>query len=62
MEQTLPQFPGAGTYIPERKLYEWYITRTPFIAVYRIEQDAGIVRLLAFFHHAQDRSGFEPEE
>jgi len=57
---TLVAFPGAGTFDPERSLYEWYITRTPFIVVYRIEADAGIVRVLGFFHYAQDRSDFDP--
>lgn len=60
-QTTLLQYPGAGTFIAERKLYEWYITRTPFVAVYRIEADADLVRLLAFFHHAQDRSDFDPD-
>jgi hypothetical protein len=56
----LISFPGAGSFISERQLYEWYITRTPFIVVYRIEDDAEIVRVLGFFHHAQDRSDFDP--
>lgn len=60
-QTTLLQVPGAGTYISERKTYEWYITRTPFVAVYRIEHAADVVRLLAFFHHAQDRAGFDPD-
>ena len=59
--QTLAAYPRAGTFIAEPKLYEWYITRTPFIIIYRVETDADIVRVLGFFHHAQDRSGFDPD-
>lgn len=58
---TLVNYPGAGTFIPERSLYEWYITRTPFIVVYRIEPEVEIVRVLGFFHHAQDRADFDPD-
>jgi hypothetical protein len=46
--------------IPDRDLFESFIPRTPFVVIYRIEPDAGIVRVLGFFHSAQDRVGFEP--
>jgi plasmid stabilization system protein ParE len=59
---TLVDYPRTGTFLPDKRLYESFIPRTPFIVIYRIEAEAQIVRVLGFFHHAQDRTEFEPSE
>lgn len=55
----LSEFPASGRWREERNLYETAIPRTPFVLVYRIEERAGIVRILGVFHAGQDRSDFE---
>ena len=55
IETYLPLFPfGAGTYLHDIDAFEVPIPRTPFILFYRHEP-TDIIRVLAFFHHAQDR-------
>ncbi len=53
-------YPASGRLIDAPELYERYIPRTPFVVIYRIEINT--VRILGFFHHAQDRGDFEPED
>ena len=53
---SLASNPGGGTKIPDSDLYEWAIWRTPFIVIYRIEAETETIRIVGFFHHAQDRS------
>jgi hypothetical protein len=43
-------------------LYETMIPRTPFVIIYRIEDQHDIVRILGFFHFARDRTKFDPQE
>jgi plasmid stabilization system protein ParE len=57
---SLVAFPRIGTWLPTVGLYETIIPRTPFVIVYRIEHENDIVRLLGFFHRAQDRRKFDP--
>jgi plasmid stabilization system protein ParE len=52
-------YPRTGTALPLAGLYETIIPRTPFVVIYRIEDATAIVRLVGFFHHAQDRDAFE---
>ena len=52
--------PKAGTYIPERDIFEIWIPRTRFVLLYRIENDRD-VRILALFHSSQDRARFEAD-
>lgn len=54
-------YPRTGTFLEKLGLYETMIPRTPFVVIYRLEEQIGVVRILGFFHHAQERSGFEPE-
>lgn len=57
----LGEFPRSGRRRQGTALYETAIPRTPFVVIYRIEDNPAIVRILGFFHAAQDRSEFEPE-
>ena len=59
---TLVDYPRTGTFLPDRRLYESLIPRTPFVVIYRIEPDPQLVRVLGFFHYAQDRTEFKPSE
>jgi plasmid stabilization system protein ParE len=56
---TLVAFPRIGTHLPTTGLYETIMPRTPFVTD-RIENQDDIVRLLGFFHRAQDRRKFDP--
>lgn len=53
-------YPRTGTALPIADLYETIIPRTPFVVIYRIEKKNDIVRVVGFFHHAQDRDEFSP--
>ena len=54
----LVRYPKSGRFIPEMKIYEMWIPRTKYVLLYRIE-DNDLLRILALFHAAQDRSEFE---
>ena len=54
-------YPRTGTFFKKLDLYETVIPRTPFVVIYRIDDEISTVRILGFFHHAQDRSDFEPD-
>ena len=60
--ESLVVFPRTGTFLPDVGLYETMIPQTPFVIIYRIEDQHDIVRILGFFHYAQDRTGFDPQE
>jgi plasmid stabilization system protein ParE len=60
--ESLIAFPRTGTFLPSVGLYETIIPRTPFVIIYRIEEQQDLVRLLGFFHYAQDRTAYDPEE
>ena len=61
LNDTIAAYPRTGTSLLKPGLYESIIPHTPFVVIYRIEEQIGIVRVLALFHHAQDRSGFEAD-
>ncbi|NJO34973.1 MAG: type II toxin-antitoxin system RelE/ParE family toxin [Rhodospirillales bacterium] len=56
----LADYPLAGR--PIEGIYEAWVARTPFVVFYRVEPDKDIVTVLALFHHAQDRAGFDPND
>jgi plasmid stabilization system protein ParE len=53
--ESLAAYPRVGIYRSERDIYEVVIPRTPFVVFYRIDNAAGLLTVVAFFHHAQDR-------
>lgn len=57
----LPQHPDAGRHHAAHGMFEAAIPRTPFVVFYRVDEIAREIIVLALFHHAQDRSTFEPE-
>jgi plasmid stabilization system protein ParE len=56
----LARFPRAGRPIPYPNTHETWIPRTPYVVIYRINDDRQEIVVLALFHVAQDRSRFEP--
>lgn len=40
-------------------MYESWIARTPFVVIYRVDDEAEVITVLALFHHAQDRAEFD---
>ena len=52
--------PRAGKHIPEKGIYEFWIPRTRYVLMYRIEPE-DVLRILALYHTSQDRSGFDPD-
>lgn len=55
----LAEHPAAGIRLVDRGICERSIPRTPFVTFYRIEHEAGVVRVLGFYHHAQNRAASE---
>lgn len=52
--QDLAQFPFQGTRSRQRKnLYQLYVTKTPYILVYRVENDE--VQIITIVHTSQRR-------
>ena len=60
--ESLAVFPRTGTFLPDVGLYQTMIPRTPFVVIYRVEDQQDIIRILGFFHSAQDRSTFGPQK
>ena len=60
--QFLPASPYSGKYLEDRDIYETWIVKTPFVIFYRIDAELDTITVLALFHHAQDRSRFDPAE
>jgi plasmid stabilization system protein ParE len=58
----LPAFPYSGNYLHERRVYEVWIARTPFVIFYRVDVQSDTITVLALFHHAQDWAAFDPDE
>ena len=58
----LPDFPRAGRYLENLDLYEAWIAKTPFVIFYRVDRDGDTIAVVALFHHAQDRTAFDPDE
>jgi plasmid stabilization system protein ParE len=59
LHQTLAAFPMTGRLHTSGTMLETWVPRTPFFNIYRL--DADTLTVLAVFHHAQDRSGFDPD-
>ena len=59
IHHTLANFPFTGSPHPSGVLETW-VPRTPFFVIYKIDQTADVLTVLAVFHHAQDRSSFKP--
>ena len=53
-------FPKTGRAIPYRNTYETWIPRTPYVVIYRLDDRARTITVLALFHTAQDRTHFDP--
>jgi toxin ParE1/3/4 len=51
----LGQFPHMGHVGRMPGTFEWAIPRLPYIIVYRIEENSGLIFVDAVFHGAQDR-------
>jgi hypothetical protein len=60
--QFLPVSPYTGKYLEDRDIYEVWIVKTPFVIFYRVDAERDRIVILALYHHAQDRSRFDPEE
>ena len=60
--QFLPASPYTGKYLEDRDIYEVWIAKTPFVIFYRVDAERDTIVVLALYHHAQDRSRFDPEE
>lgn len=60
--QFLPNYPYAGKYLEENGIYETWIGKSPFVIFYRVNAETETITVLAFFHHAQDRAAFDPED
>lgn len=54
--RTLAEFPRIGTIRSGTGLHETWVPRTPFVLIYRVDETADSLTVLALFHHAQDRS------
>ena len=61
LKQTLVKYPKTGFYHPAIQSFETWIPGTPFIIFYRIDETDDAIKVLALYHHAQNRETFEPE-
>jgi plasmid stabilization system protein ParE len=53
-------YPHTATYLPQVDAFEAWVPKTPFVVFFRVERDGDVLRVLAIFHAAQDRSQFDP--
>jgi toxin ParE1/3/4 len=51
----LGEFPSMARAGQAEGTHEWVIPRLPYIAVYRVDAERGILTILAVFHGAQNR-------
>jgi plasmid stabilization system protein ParE len=58
---TLAHFPMTGRPHPSGNFFETWVPRTPFFLIYSVDTAADVLTVLAVFHHAQDRSAFDPD-
>jgi plasmid stabilization system protein ParE len=61
-ENVLTKYPRAASFDPNLNAFASWIPRTPFVVVYRLDEVADVLIILAMLHHAKDRSSFEGEE
>ena len=57
---TIALFPRFGGNDNESGPHTRAIPRTPFVVVYRIDDQAEVVEVIGFYHHAQDREADDP--
>lgn len=57
----LTAYPKASRFIAEKAIYEAVIPHTNYVLFYRIEKP-DVLRILALFHGAQERSSFAPDQ
>jgi plasmid stabilization system protein ParE len=62
LDPFLVNYPRTATFIPEINAFETWVPKTPFVIFFRIEPDHDVLRVLAIFHHAQDRAHFDPDD
>ena len=60
IETSLADHPRTGKRLSVADLYEAWVPRTPFVVFYRVDIAADTVWVVAVFHHAQQRSDFDP--
>lgn len=60
IEDVLLRFPRIGVYDPAIEAFETWIPDTPFVVYYKIREPGNELVIVAVFHHAQDRSSFDP--
>ena len=51
----------AGDQQPGRDFYAAWAPGTPFFVIYRFDTTNDTVTVLAIYHHAQERSTFDPD-
>ena len=61
LSNVVTMFPRSGRSVQGPDIYERAVPRTPFVVIYRINEENDMVQLLGYFHHAQDRADFDPE-
>lgn len=61
LENVLIYYPRSGNFDPGTRTYTSWIPRTPFVVLYKIDKQKNDLIVVALYHHAQDRSSFEPD-
>ena len=61
LDPFLVTYPRTATFHPEIDAFETWVPKTPFVIFFRLHPEHDILRVLAIFHHAQDRSQFDPD-
>ncbi len=61
VHRTLADYPLTGRLHASGIALETWVPRTPFFIIYRVDQTTDVLMVLAVFHHAQDRSVFDPQ-
>ena len=60
LSDVLARYPDIGRPLQNFDAAETWVPRTPFIVIYRVNPEADELTILAVYHHAQDRSKFNP--
>ena len=62
LTDVLARHPNIGRPLRHFHAAETWVPRTPFIVIYRVNAAADELTILAVYHHAQDRSKFNPTD
>lgn len=62
IDETLTHYPRSGTWDDSHGLYEAWVSRTPFVVLYRWDAPSDTLTVLAIFHHAEDRRAWDASE